>query len=151
MKTLARCICTLPKKKTLFNGDIQLFVGKPHSISYRLKHFLKINGMFIPSQRIVTALLLVSSIPRIFKDEGSKPHLNPLLYVSQNVTLSKPVRNFEGNTLLELSYFGLINLYIHFSYVSFFTCVRCVKTNDLYCTYCNIHQLISAYFHSMNN
>lgn len=78
--------------------------------------------MFIPSQRIVTALLLVSSIP--CKDEGSKPHLNPPLYVSQNVTLFKPVRNLEENTLIELSYFGLINLYIHFSYVSFFTCVR---------------------------
>lgn len=102
MKTLARCICILLNQKKLY---IELFDGKPNSISYRLKHFLKINGMFLPSQRIVTALFLVSSIPRIFKEEGSKPHLNPPLYISQNVTLFKPVKYFEGNTLLELSYF----------------------------------------------
>lgn len=50
--------------------------------------------------------------------------VNSPLYSSQNVTLFKPVKNFEGNTLLELSYFWIINLYIHFSYVSFLTCVR---------------------------
>lgn len=47
--------------------------------------FFKINGMFLPSQRIVTALFLVSSIP----EEGSKPHINPPLYISQNVNLTQ--------------------------------------------------------------
>lgn len=97
--------------------------------------FFKINGMFLPSQRIVTALFLVSSIPRIFKEEGSKPHLNPPLYISQSVTLFKSVKNFRGNNLLELSYFWLINLYIHFSYVSFFTCVRYMCKNKRFILY----------------
>lgn len=82
MKTLARCIRILLNRKKLY---IELFDGKPNSISYRLKHFFKINGMFLPSQRIVTALFLVSSIP----EEGSKPHINPPLYISQNVNLTQ--------------------------------------------------------------
>lgn len=82
MKTLARCIRILLNRKKLY---IELFDGKPNSISYRLEHFFKINGMFLPSQRIVTALFLVSSIP----EEGSKPHINPPLYISQNVNLTQ--------------------------------------------------------------